>query len=194
MGASISIGLRPEEIADLQSHTPWGQQDIKVLFRRFRRLDRGNRGVIGSQDILAVPEVAMNPLAGRVTALIEAATDLDGDGGYMLNFRSFVRALAVFSPKTPLAAKVRFAFDLYDVDGDGFVSRGDLSEIMGMLVGDDNVDADALAEMVKATIAQHDVDGDGQLSPKEFYAALGDTEVVREHLTFDLTHLYDEDE
>lgn len=134
----------------------------------------------------------MNPLAGRVTALIEAATDLDGDFGYMLNFRSFVRALAVFSDKTPTADKVKFAFDLYDVDRDGYVSEADLYAIMQMLVGD-NVKDEELRKLVHNTIEQHDVDKDGKLSLAEFGDSL-DPEVVREHLTFDLSHLYDEDD
>lgn len=110
MGASIKRSLRPEEVADLQEITPWSSQDIKSLWRRFVKLDRGRIGVIGSQDIMMVPEVAMNPLAQRITAVLEKsrrARDMEDDSGYMINFRSFVCTLAVFSEKAPVEDKVQ---------------------------------------------------------------------------------------
>jgi serine/threonine-protein phosphatase 2B regulatory subunit len=57
------------------------------------RLDRGKTGTIAADDLLMVPEVSMNPLAARLTALFER------DADDRINFRSFVAGLSVFSER-----------------------------------------------------------------------------------------------
>jgi Ca2+-binding EF-hand superfamily protein len=38
-------------------------KEIKILYKRFRRLDRSGRGTISADDLTMIPELAMNPLA-----------------------------------------------------------------------------------------------------------------------------------
>jgi serine/threonine-protein phosphatase 2B regulatory subunit len=84
-----------------------------------------------------------------------------------VNFSSFVRTLSLFSDRSPPAAKLRFAFDIYDVDADGFISARDLFHVLRAMCGA-NVDAAQLETISEATIADADADRDGQLSFAEF--------------------------
>jgi Ca2+-binding EF-hand superfamily protein len=72
-----------------------------VLYKRFRRLDRSGRGTISMDDLSMIPEIAMNPLSSRLTALFER------DSEDRINFKSFVAALATFSDKSRPEARGR---------------------------------------------------------------------------------------
>lgn len=102
-GAAASLDLRPEEIRELQDLTCYEPKEIQKLFKRFRRLDRGFRGTISAEDLIMVPELAMNPLAPRLVALFPR------DAEDRINFTSFVTGLAVFSENCPAQRRIRGA-------------------------------------------------------------------------------------
>ena len=78
-------------------------KEIKVLYKRFRRLDRSGRGTLSNDDLQMIPEIAMNPLSSRLQVLFEK------DGEDRINFKSFVSALAIFSEKARPDLKCRGA-------------------------------------------------------------------------------------
>ena|SRR6218665_2202039 len=59
------------------------------------------------------------------------------------------------------------AFQVYDVDQDGFISNGDLFRVLKMMV-EDNLKDYQLQQLVDKTIIYFDRDKDGKLSFKEF--------------------------
>ena len=73
------------------------------------------------------------------------------------------------------------AFRVYDTDGDGYVSEAELEAGMRHMVGGSMTD-EQLAATAAHTLAEHDTDGDGRLSLKEFRdmvsAATGDGPTV----------------
>jgi Ca2+-binding EF-hand superfamily protein len=89
--------------------------EIQALFARFRALDRRHKGYIGADELLSVPELAINPLAQRMVQLLGAC-----------NFKDFVALLAAFSSKASRTEGLRLMFALHDIDGDGVISRADL--------------------------------------------------------------------
>jgi len=78
------------------------------MYKRFRTLDRARKGYLSAEELMAIPELSINPLAQRLVRLFESA-----------NFTQFVRLLAPFSSAAPREAKLGFLFSLLDVDGDG---------------------------------------------------------------------------
>ena len=66
--------------------------------------------------------------------------------------------------------KVELAFRAYDVDGDGFVSQGDLCHWLRKLGGSHSPRQNTKqAQMVaKSTVEKYDEDGDGKLSLEDF--------------------------
>lgn len=102
----------------------FSQGEVEILYWRFRSLDRGRKGFVTSEEFLAIPELSINPLAQRLVRMLDGC-----------NFKDFVRFLASFSPRASREAKLRFIFDVYDVDGDGIISRDDLATMMRYLVG-----------------------------------------------------------
>lgn len=78
-------------------------KEIKALYKRFRRLDRSGRGTLCNDDLQMIPEIAMNPLSSRLQSLF------DKDGEDRINFKSFVKALAIFSERSRPELKSRGA-------------------------------------------------------------------------------------
>jgi serine/threonine-protein phosphatase 2B regulatory subunit len=121
---------------------------------------------------MGIPELSINPLAQRLVRTVESA-----------NFTEFVRVLAAFSARTPREDKVRFIFDVYDVDGDGVVSREDMSAVLRQLGGASLSESAvqqlidrAFAEAAKAGAGSGGGNGEG-LRPADFAAALRDQDL-----------------
>jgi hypothetical protein len=59
------------------------------------------------------------------------------------------------------------AFKIYDIDKDGYISNGELFQVLKMMVGSNLKDAQ-LQQIVDKTIIHADVDKDGKISFDEF--------------------------
>ena len=59
------------------------------------------------------------------------------------------------------------AFRIYDIDQDGFISNGELFQVLKTMVGS-NLTEKQLQEIVDKTIYYADKDGDGKISFDEF--------------------------
>eukprot|EP00762_Andalucia_godoyi_P001888 ANDGO_06023.mRNA.1 Calcineurin subunit B len=160
MGASSS-SLRPEEVEELQSGTNFTSKEIKRLYKRFKKLDRDGSGTITADEFLMIPELAVNPLRARVISIF------DTDKDETVNFKEFISALSVFSAKGDKESKLAFAFKIYDLDGDGFITNFELFTVLKMMVGNNLSDVQ-LQQIVDKTIAEADLDKDGRISMQEF--------------------------
>jgi hypothetical protein len=92
-------------------------------------LSQDNSGTIERDEFLALPQISSNPLATRMIAIF------DEDGGGDVDFQEFVSGLSAFSSKGNKEEKLRFAFRVYDIDRDGFISNGELFIVLKMMVG-----------------------------------------------------------
>jgi hypothetical protein len=59
----------------------------------------------------------------------------DEDGGGDVDFQEFVSGLSAFSSKGNKEEKLQFAFKVYDIDRDGYISNGELFIVLKMMVG-----------------------------------------------------------
>ena len=79
--------------------------------------------------------------------------------------------LALFNPGTPAVADLlsfpAVAFRIYDMDNDGFISNGELFQVLKMMVGN-NLKDTQLQQIVDKTICFADKDEDGKISFEEF--------------------------
>lgn len=100
----------------------------------------------------------------------------DEDGGGDVDFQEFVSGLSAFSSKGNKEEKLRFAFKVYDIDRDGFISNGELFIVLKMMVGSNLKDMQ-LQQIVDKTIMEADMDGDGRISFEEFTRMVENTDV-----------------
>lgn len=79
----------------------------------------------------------------------------------------FIQGVSQFSVKGDKESKLRFAFRIYDMDNDGFISNGELFQVLKMMVGNNLKDAQ-LQQIVDKTILFADKDEDGKINFEEF--------------------------
>ncbi|KAI8050259.1 calcineurin subunit B [Syncephalis plumigaleata] len=157
--------------------TNFTADEVQRLYKRFIKLDKDGSGSIDKDEFLAIPQIANNPLASRLIAIF------DEDGGGDVDFQEFIRGLSVFSVNSNKMEKLRYAFKVYDMDRDGFISNGELFLVLKMMVGN-NLKDQQLQQIVDKTIMEADKDGDGHISFEEFCSFVETTDVAKQ-LTLD---------
>jgi len=95
----------------------------------------------------------------------------DADNSGTVSFIEFLVGLAKLAAGTSEEHKLNFAFSIYDVNKDGYISNGDLFHVMKMMVGD-NLTQEQLQQLVDRQLVQADKDDDGKLSYQEFKDAV----------------------
>ncbi|XP_014194960.1 calcineurin subunit B type 1b isoform X1 [Haplochromis burtoni] len=139
---------------------------IKRLGRRFKKLDLDDSGSLSVEEFMSLPELQQNPLVQRVIDIFD--TDENGE----VDFREFIEGVFQFSVKGNKEQRLRFAFRIYDMDKDGYISNGELFQVLKTMVGS-NLKDTQLQQIVDKTIIGADKDGDGRISFEEFCATQG---------------------
>ncbi|KAL4801367.1 hypothetical protein BDV18DRAFT_149466 [Aspergillus unguis] len=152
------------------SGSNFDKDEVDRLRKRFMKLDKDNSGTIDREEFLSLPQVSSNPLATRMIAIF------DEDGGGDVDFQEFVSGLSAFSSKGNKEEKLRFAFKVYDIDRDGFISNGELFIVLKMMVGNNLKDIQ-LQQIVDKTIMEADKDRDGKISFEEFTDMVENTDI-----------------
>ena len=155
------MGANTSGLEGLESETNFTQQEIRRLYKRFKKLDKDGNGTISSEEFLAIPDLALNPLVSRVISIF----DKSGDG--QVDFKEFIQALSVFSVKGDPEQKLRFAFQVYDIDRDGYICNKEMFQVLKMMVGNNLSDVQ-LQQLVDRTIIKADKDKDGKINFEEF--------------------------
>uniref|UniRef100_A0A3Q2V199 Protein phosphatase 3 regulatory subunit B, alpha n=1 Tax=Haplochromis burtoni TaxID=8153 RepID=A0A3Q2V199_HAPBU len=123
---------------------------IKRLGRRFKKLDLDDSGSLSVEEFMSLPELQQNPLVQRVIDIFD--TDENGEVDF------------------------RVAFRIYDMDKDGYISNGELFQVLKTMVGS-NLKDTQLQQIVDKTIIGADKDGDGRISFEEFCAVAGGLDI-----------------
>ncbi|RMZ81585.1 hypothetical protein DV737_g2514, partial [Chaetothyriales sp. CBS 132003] len=157
-------------LEEIVSGSNFNKDEVDRLRKRFMKLDKDNSGTIEREEFLSLPQVSSNPLATRMIAIF------DEDGGGDVDFQEFVLGLSAFSSKGNKEEKLKFAFKVYDIDRDGYISNGELFIVLKMMVGS-NLKDQQLQQIVDKTIMEADRDGDGRISFDEFQRMVENTDV-----------------
>ena len=147
-------------------------EEIDRLRKRFMKLDKDSSGTISKEEFLSIPGIGSNPLGSRMIEIFDK--DNSGD----IDFKEFITGLSIFSTRGQKEDKLKFAFEIYDMDKDGYISNGELFLVLKKMVGN-NLDDDQLQQIVDRTIMENDQDGDSKLSFVEFKHAVEDTEIAQ---------------
>jgi serine/threonine-protein phosphatase 2B regulatory subunit len=159
----------PHEYANELRDVPFTRKEINKLWKRFNHLDKGGDGFLTVKRLESLPELTMNPLADRIVET------LFGDVS-VVTFPAFVRFLSPFASKASRQDKLRFAFQIYDVDRDGKISKHDLHSVLKSMVGT-SLESSTVLEIVDQTMQEYDIDGDQCLSLDEFKRSIYDCEI-----------------
>ncbi|KAG7261433.1 hypothetical protein CRUP_015570 [Coryphaenoides rupestris] len=108
------------------------------------------------------------------------AFDKDNDG--FVSVREWTEGLSVFLRGT-LDEKIKYCFDVYDLNGDGYISREEMfhmlkNSLIRQLTEEDP--DEGIKDLVEITVKKMDQDHDGRLSFSDFEKAVKDENLLLE--------------
>ncbi|XP_026151765.1 calcineurin B homologous protein 2 isoform X2 [Mastacembelus armatus] len=175
MGSSSSSMNHIPRAQELMQETGFSAAHLLRLYERFEFLDRSHRGELRAEDFGAVRELAMNPIGDRIIGAFFSP------GQETLDFPTFVQILSHFRPtdtnrardgmqQEPASSrtrKLKFAFQLYDQDRDGKISREELLQVLRAML-EMQVTEEQLQSIAERAIQEADLDKDDAISFEEF--------------------------
>uniref|UniRef100_A0A8C9AGZ5 Calcineurin like EF-hand protein 2 n=1 Tax=Prolemur simus TaxID=1328070 RepID=A0A8C9AGZ5_PROSS len=181
MGSLSSRAAVIPDVDSIRRETGFSQACLLHLHHRFQALDRDKKGYLSRMDLQQIGALAVNPLGDRII------DSFFPDRSQRVDFSGFVRVLAHFRPTEeedseirdpkkpePLNSrmnKLRFAFQLYDLDGDGKISWQEMLQVLWLMVGV-QVTEEQLESITDRTLQEADEDEDGAVSFLEFAKSL----------------------
>ncbi|KYQ89480.1 calcium-binding protein [Tieghemostelium lacteum] len=122
MGNQLS--LKKEEVELLQASTHFDAKELKVLYKQFRK--DSPSGII---DRIEFKELMtqMGIADQFLHELLFNVFDKNKDG--TVNFQEFVCGVSSITRGTP-EEKIEFAFSLYDLDGNGYITKLEMESIL----------------------------------------------------------------
>jgi len=155
-----------------QSSEPvaFSKQELKILYKNFLNLDTDKSGSIEQKEFFDVPELRDNPIVQRVVSVFDKNND------DKISFYEFITGLSTLTSTSNVEEKIKFAFEIYDTNSDGYISNGDLFNTLKLLTGDNLTDIQ-IQQVVDRTILAADKDLDGKLSFEEFAEFIQDVKV-----------------
>jgi len=175
MGSNASIMLQQEDLQNICQQTGFTAKQVQRLYSRFKILDKRDCGFLTREDLFCIPEVNINPLGER---LIDVIMEDYGENN-KINFKQFIFLLAKFrrgktksmTEFNTRESKLKFLFDMYDRNHDMKIDRGELVDVLKLMVGG-NIHDDQIATIADHTIGELDTDGDQSITFDEFCQTL----------------------
>ena len=141
---SNQVRFAEEHIQEFEETTSFNRAEIIYTFNVFRELgdEYTPRPNMITTDGLANPDASL-PITHIINTLPQLKnnpfnericnTFVASDNGNM-SFTEFLDMVSSLSPKADPEKKVFHAFQIFDIDGDGVISRKDMYKLLDMLV------------------------------------------------------------
>jgi calmodulin len=137
----------------------------------FSALDTDHDGFIASSQLGQIlRSIGENPTDAEVQDMIN---EIDFDGNGSIEFPEFLRMMAKKVSDLYAEDEIREAFQFFDRDGNGFITRHELKSVM-MNLGEKLTDQEC-----DQLVEEADLDGDGVINYEEFYYLMASTDGKR---------------
>ena len=136
------------------------EEDTSEFKEAFSRIEKDREGAINKEELGAV----MRSRGQNLTEveLQDLINKVEDDMGNKVNLPGFLTIMGQKTRDNIIEAEIREVFNVFDMDGSGFISAKELRQVMTDL-GEKPTDGE-----VEELMRHADIDGDGQVSFDEF--------------------------
>eukprot|EP00792_Barthelona_sp_PAP020_P002450 TRINITY_DN1394_c0_g1_i1.p1 TRINITY_DN1394_c0_g1~~TRINITY_DN1394_c0_g1_i1.p1 ORF type:complete len:183 (-),score=50.90 TRINITY_DN1394_c0_g1_i1:34-582(-) len=164
------MGISPSkaeeaDIQDISSSTHFNIEQVTDLKRKFEEKCSNGETEIDKIKFREIFGLGDTLLTDRIFSLF----DSDNDG--TVDVREFIVGLSQLSDAASIEAKIRFSFELFDTNSDGFISSNDLRDMLLASVNQTGIQLsnEVLDCLINSTISSIDTDNNGLIDYQEFY-------------------------
>ncbi|XP_020623772.1 Kv channel-interacting protein 1-like [Orbicella faveolata] len=170
--SSLHFGVRVEGIDELMSNTKFSRQELQRMYRGFK--NECPNGTV-DKDTFKKIYAQFFPYGDSSLYANHVFNVFDHDRDGKVSFEDFVTGLSL-SLYGSREEKMKWAFQLYDLDGDGCITREEMATVVHSvhcMMGLDSLPATAGTEMsveeqVNRLFMLMDTNNDGVISEEEF--------------------------
>jgi Ca2+-binding EF-hand superfamily protein len=164
-----TAGLRVEELEELETMSLFSRIEIQTLYRRFQTLDRMGTGALTEEDLMRVPEVALNPMVHKVIELFGFKT---AENKTSIHFVDFVRALSVFNGKRSAEEVLEICFDAFADKKSRLITQAKFVELIRAMVGDKGMTQEEIDRLVLCAMDELQLQDEHGISFEEYMRAV----------------------
>jgi len=155
--------LKQTDVKSLLETTHFTQEEVEKLFGLFVSFSKDGSSLT-NEEFCSMLGLKTSLFVERVFVL------LDGDHDGKLTFKEVASILSIFSEKGTLDEKLKFSFKIYDIDGDQYISKEELSKMLVASLMENNLDLpkEYMEQMIDFTFKEGDSDKDGKISFEDY--------------------------
>lgn len=183
--SGLHFGVRVEGIDELISNTKFSRQELQRMYRGFK--NECPNGTV-DKDTFKKIYAQFFPYGDSSLYAIHVFNVFDQDRDGKVSFEDFVTGLSV-SLYGSREEKIKWAFQLYDLDGDGCITREELATVVHSvhcMMGLDSLQSAggelSVEEQVQRFFSLMDKNQDGVISEEEFLEGCEKDESIKQSL------------
>ncbi|XP_039282823.1 Kv channel-interacting protein 1 isoform X1 [Nilaparvata lugens] len=180
---------RPDSLRSLCRATRFTEAEIKRIYRGFKA--ECPTGVVKEDTFKGIYARFFPQGANTSQYAHYVFNTLDQDRSGLLSFEDFVHGLSILS-RGSLDEKLRWTFSLYDINGDGRITREEMTDIVNAvydLMGkytEPGIEDNAVTSKVDSIFQKMDRNNDGVVTLDEFLeCCLNDEDITNSMAVFD---------
>jgi calcium-dependent protein kinase len=183
IGSRFGLKKRLVEIVEKSPITNFNLEQLAKMKESFKKYATADNRVTRDGFAKALGELGFAANALPTDTLFRL---FDSSGEGSISYRAFLTHMSTLKDNSD--ESIKFCFDIYDENGDGCLTKEELSSVLRNLLssdpkysGDDTSKEDAITQQIEDIFARLDSDGNGTIDFQEFKNGITKDKILIQH-------------